>query len=94
MSKIRPPALPYAISNISSLPYYKFQTTDDRRQLRDAWVFFEDVFAKNLDVAQKRKSGEAIGSYVFTSNSYKTLYDIGKRLHVEIFPEYDWSTPA
>ena len=72
---------------------YNYMTSSDKRRIQDAWRFFEEVFAKNLEVAAARRQQQKTGYYVFTSHAYRQLYNQGEQLHVLLYPEYDWSEP-
>lgn len=83
--------LPLPISSLSQLPYYRYQSTCERRKLIDAWLIFEEVYMKNLVVAAEIAAGKKVGYFVFTSAAARHEYKIGKQLHCELYPQYNWS---
>jgi hypothetical protein len=96
---MRAPNLPYSYTVLLETPDYKYMRADEKLDAVSAWTFFEDIFIKNLRIKEKRQQeitekGRSItGYYVFTSNTYKQMYKLGERLHVNVYPEYDWSIP-
>ena len=84
-------SLPYNSDNLYKLPNYKFMSSIERQRMIDNWRFFEEVFAKNIQVYNERQEGKNVGYFVFTSNTYRLSYKLGEQLHTTIFPEYNWS---
>ncbi len=96
---MRAPDLPYPTAVLLDVPEYKYMRADEKLDAVTAWTFFEDVFMKNLAVQEKRQQELAAtqrsttGYYVFTSNTYRQMYRTGQRLHIKVYPQYDWSIP-
>lgn len=61
---------------------------------RQAWVLFNTVQANDIMVSTARSQGDSSKSYwVFETNQQKTMWLQGQRLHVQRYPNLDWSAP-
>lgn len=61
---------------------------------RQAWVLFNTVQANDILVSTMRSQGDTTKSYwVFETNQEKTLWLQGQLLHVQRYPNIDWSAP-
>jgi hypothetical protein len=73
-------------SNISTVGF----TTDKRRYYTDSWNFFVSITLLQRDIQEIRKTDPRIGYYRYISYQERAMFNLGQRLHIEAYPEYQW----
>jgi hypothetical protein len=65
-------------------------------EYRDAWMYFEYVGMYNYEVRQKRLADlmAGISYFRFPSNEDKQRYELGLRLYLRAYPEYQYNLSA
>jgi hypothetical protein len=78
--------LTFSDSGIDTLGF----TTDKRRYYNEAWNFYVYVILLQRDIAVIRLTDPKRAFYRFDSYDERASFLLGRRLHQEAHPEYDW----
>ena len=65
-------------------------TTDKRRDYNNAWNFYVEITLLQRQIAEIRKTDPKRAFYRFDKYEERAAFLLGRRLHVEAHPTYEW----